>query len=119
MPNYVKTGPFVNGGAPGIAFGFLNNVERVFVQPSGGTETGSYWFQMATYAVSAIVGVYIPTLSRGTAVVSVTIDTSILAPVGLNTPTVIFSNANGFYVGASGTGTSLTPRVGGAWTVQY
>ena len=119
MPDYVKTGPFTNGGAPGLSATFFNNIENVFKQSSGGTETGTYWFEMATYATNAQVGVYIPTLSRGTTVVSVTIDTSILGATGLNAPAVIYSGPSGFFVGANGTGASLTPRVGGAWTVQY
>jgi hypothetical protein len=119
MPNYTKTGPFVNASAPGISAAFLNNVENVFKQSSGGTETGTYWFSQGTYTTSAQVGVYIPTLSRGTAVVSVTIDTSILVATGLNPPSVLFSGPQGFFVGANGTGTSLTARVGGLWTVQY
>lgn len=36
MPIYTKTGPFTNGGAPGISAGFLNGVETALVNAQYG-----------------------------------------------------------------------------------
>lgn len=119
MPNYVKTGNFTNGGAPGLSASFFNNIERVFVQPSGGTETGTYWVEQGSNSSGWNIGVYIPTLSRGTTVVSVAIDTAILGATGVGAPSVPYSGSSGFYVMAASTGPSGTTRVGGNWTVQY
>jgi len=37
MPGYTATGPFVNGGAPGLAAAFFNNLENWIQQTEGDT----------------------------------------------------------------------------------
>ena len=62
--NYVRTGPFVNGGAPGIAAAFLNNLEAVLERNSGDTEQGHYFLSGWSNASGDLIQVYIVALSR-------------------------------------------------------
>ena len=97
----------------------INQLVNVLQRASGQTETGSYWFELAAFQTNANEGVWVPSLSRGSTPVSVSIDTSITSPAGYNSPTTSQLNANGFWVGASATGSSNTCRVGGNYTIQY
>lgn len=120
MPNYVKTGSFTNGSAPGISASFLNNIENVFEQPSGGTETGKYFLLGGAYTTGANVSQYMQSLSRTTVPVSVSIDTADQAPTaGANSPTTDNLSANGFHVLFTATGANVASRCGGNFTLQY
>ena len=120
MPNYSKTGPFSNGGAPGISAAFLNNIENVFVQPSGGTELGKYWLEGNAYVVGAYVTCFIPSLSRGATPVSVSIDTADQSVVGMNAPGTYNLTSSGFHISANANGGAQTNMYcGGNTTIHY
>jgi hypothetical protein len=120
MANYVKSGPFVNGSAPGLSASLFNAIEAVFEQPSGGTETGKYWLQGGAYTTGANVSQYMQSLSRTTVPVSVSIDTADQAPTAAAaTPTTDNLTANGFHILFVSTGANVASRTGGNWTLQY
>jgi len=120
MPNYVKTGPFTNGGAPGISAAFLNAIENVFEQSAGGTETGKYFLQGQGYTSLANYGNYMESLSRTTVPVSVTIDQADQAPTGgANTPGAQNLTSNGFLVFFTVGSASSAAKTGGNFTIQY
>lgn len=120
MANYTKTGPFVNNSAPGISSTFLNNLENVLAQPSGGTESGSYFLQGNGTVVGAVVSSWITTLSRVSTPVSVSIDTTRVAPTtGANTPAAPILYPGGFQVMFTLNSSSNTARCGGNYTVQF
>lgn len=118
MPNYVKTGPFVNGGAPGISAQFLNNVENVFSQPAGGTEVGSYYLT-GNGNQNASIGYWVGSLSRGSTPVSVTLDASLQGAFNCNGAQTDHLTSNGFHVYTQLTATVNAANVGGNWTIQY
>jgi len=119
MGNYNKYGPFTDSAAPGIDAVFLNNVENVFVQPSGGTESGHYTCVGSGYVDHCIVSTHITSLSRTTTLVSVTIDTSDFGAFGCGSPTTNRLTSGGveIYVYSSGAQTSC--GCGGVYTLQY
>ena len=120
MPNYVRTGPFTNGSAPGISASFLNNLENALEQPTGGTETGSYFLAGWSSANGDVISLWMPTLSRTSTPVSVSVDTSIQALANMTGPTTANLNANGFQVyGTANNGAQVNCGVGGNWTVRY
>ncbi len=119
MPDYSRYGPFVNGSAPGISASFLNAIETVFVQPSGGTETGHYRVLGGSYATGAVLGTWITTLSRGATMLSATIDQADGVTTNLNPPTWANVNAGGFVVYATSTGVALNCYCAGNYTCQY
>jgi hypothetical protein len=121
MPDYVKTGPFVNSSAPGISAAFLNAVENVFRQSSGGTETGYYFLSGSPYTTGAVVVQWYVTISRNTTPVSMSIDTSLLAPTsGMGTPIAAQFYNSGFQIYClTTTGPNTNARCGGLYTVQY
>lgn len=119
MPNYIPTGPFTTGGAPGIQAAFLNAVEAVFKQPSGGTETGKYRLTGWSQASGQFISLYMPTLSRGATVVSVTIDTADDAPSSMLAPSATNSSSSGFQIVSQSTVGIGNVHCGGNWTTQY
>jgi hypothetical protein len=119
MANYVATGPFTNGGAPGLSASFFNAIENVFIQPGGGAETGHYFFEGNANGSGGTIGVWVVSLSRTTAPVSVTIDTADTSPVGVGSPSVQAAKHSGFFVGAAATGATNTGRAGGNYTINY
>lgn len=119
MPDYIKTGPFVNGGAPGISATFLNNVENVFVQPSGGTETGHYFLAGPAYTTGAFISDYVNSLSRGATPLSASTD---LADAGLNNlgaTSIGHLTSGGFQIFAQSVGANINCFCGGNYTIQY
>jgi len=113
--------PFSNGAAPGISASFLNNVEQVFKQPSGGAESGHYFLAGPVPSAGAVISAYIPTLSRTTVPVSVSFDTADMAATGgmgtINTGNL---TSGGFQIWCTnGTNGSTNARAGGNWTVSY
>lgn len=119
MANYSSYGPFSNGNAPGISAAFLNAIEQVFQQPSGGTETGHYFFEGNANSTGGTIGTWVVSLSRTTVPVSVTIDTADTSPVGVSSVSVQAAKNSGFFVGAAATGSTNTGRAGGNYTIQY
>jgi hypothetical protein len=118
MADYSKVGPFNNGGAPGISASFLNGVENVFNQPSGGTETGRYLIAGAASINGSVISGYIVSLSRVSTPVSVSFDTSD-GSSNANTPTTAHLTSNGFQISATSTSGNINAAVGGAWTIQF
>jgi hypothetical protein len=102
-----------------IAASHLNQYADRVNRQSTQTEVGSYYFALAAYATSANEGQWVGSLSRDATPASVAIDTSLQAATGYNAPSTTQLNANGFFVQATATGTSLTCRVGGAATITY
>lgn len=119
MGNYVSSGPFVNGGSPGISASFLNNIEQVFQQPSGGTETGKYFFEGNASSSGGVIGTWVVSISRTTVPVSVTIDTADTSPVGVSSVSVQAAKHSGFFVSGGATGSTNTGRAGGNYTIQF
>lgn len=109
----------MNGGAPGISASFLNAVENVLEQPSGGTETGKYYFTFWAAASSDTAGIYCPSLSRTSVPVSVTIDHADAFPAGINAPATSNITANGFEVFSGATAGGTNYGVGGNTTINY
>lgn len=143
MP-YTPTGPFVNGSSPGISAAFLNNVENALVnaisdpaitndgngnmtfttgnikRAAGQQEKGFYFIQGGGNASGWVVGSWVGTISRTVTPVSVTIDTSLVAPTAsAGTPSTSQLTSAGFFVGFGCTAVTNTARCAGAWTVQY
>ncbi len=96
----------------------LNQVINVLMQPSGGTEAGRWFVEAGTYETNSTIGCDIISRSYGGAAVSVSIDTSDTSPTSLGTPTTQALTTGGFYIIASGTSASHTPRAGGRYTIQ-
>lgn len=122
MPDYIKTGPFTNGAAPGISAAFLNALENVLEQPSGGSETGKYFIAGNIGVANGIVSQYMPSLSRTSVPVSVVIDeVDVPHTGGMNaTPVTAQLSANGFQVySLSTTVSSTNARAGGNYTLNY
>ena len=121
MGNYNPTGPWTNGSSPGISANFLDNVENVFVEPSGGTESGGYFLAFSPFAVSTLVSSYYSSLSRTS------------TPVSCSTPDTTDGNSNGtapltnhltskgvlVYCYSTTSGTGANVNVGGGFTLQY
>jgi hypothetical protein len=117
MANYVRTGPFTNGGVPGIQATFLNAVESVFLRQSGDTEVGKYYFSGGAWGAGAVSGYWIGFVSRTTPL-SATVDSStVLAGYGSLTANNL--DKSGFAINANATGTSTTARFGGNWQANY
>jgi hypothetical protein len=119
MGNYIRTGPFVNGSAPGISAAFLNAIENVLEQPSGGTEAGKYLLAGWGNAASDFISQYIPSLSRTSVPVSLALDEADIAhtfcaAVGNGNLT-----ANGFQSFTTTSGAAINARVGGNYTTTW
>ncbi len=119
MPNYSRTGPFSNGGAPGLSSTLFNNIEGVFVQPSGGSESGSYYITAWASTNNQSVGNWVLSLSRGATPVSVSLDTTLQSPSFCSSPSTDHLNANGFHVYTQSSGAASAVNVGGTWTINY
>src|SRR2546421_12139577 len=119
MANYVKVGPFVNGGAPAISKAFLDGLENVLVQVSGGSESGRYRVAGGCYVSGSVVSTWVTSLSRTTSPVSVTIDTSDQSPTLLSSPSAVNQNSGGVLIYGTGTGTNQNCFCAGAYTINY
>lgn len=98
----------------------VNQVVTVLQQNAGGQEAAKYFLAGNGASAGCVISLYILTRSRGTVPVSVSIDTSDLAPTGnLNAPTTSSLTANGFQLWASISGAATNARCAGNWTVQY
>ncbi len=98
----------------------INQLVQVLQRAAGQTETGKYHLGGSSYTNGALVSMYMPSLSRTTAPVSASIDTSDTAPSGLQAaPSTGHLTANGFQVFAFGSGTTSNCNAGGNYTIQY
>lgn len=99
----------------------INQLVNVLQRSAGQTETGKYYIIGQSYASGGNASQYIPSLSRGSTPVSVTIDEADEGHVagGCNAALTSHLTANGFLVDSSGTGTTLSWQVGGNYTIQY
>lgn len=88
-------------------------------RPSGGTEVGSYVCAGSSYVSGALLSYWVSSQSRAQTPVSVTIDTTIIAPLNCGTPSTLHLNANGFQVLANSNAVNASAGVGGAYTIQY
>lgn len=125
MATYTKTGPFSNNSAPGISASFLNAVETCLVslcdisqREATQTEVGRYFLAGWSSGAAQNISWYYPSLSRGTSLVSVSIDQSDQGAVTCNAPTTAHLTSSGFQVYTQSTG-SGNPAVGGQVTLQY
>lgn len=119
MGNYIRTGPFTNGAAPGIQASFLNNIENVLEQPSGGSEVGDYFISYGAYAINAIGGGWNATISRTSVPVSITTDETLNAHTNCNAISSNNLNANGVHVYTGATAINTSCNVAGALTFNY
>jgi len=97
----------------------VNQLVNVLQRPSGQTETGKYYMAGFATTSSQTLNCYIPSQSRTSTPVSVTIDTADLSPTGINTPTTAHLTSSGFNVGATSTGSGSNIGAGGNYTIQY
>ncbi len=104
---------------PGISAAFLNAVENVLEQPSGGTETGKYYLNGSGYAAAAKVGTYTCSLSRTAVPVSVVIDTADVAPTNTSGSAASVLSANGFLVNCAASGVATNVSAAGNYTVTW
>ena len=119
MGNYNPTGPFSNGSAPGLSASLFNNIENVFVQPSGGTESGRYLCAGSGYANGCNITDNIFSLSRTSTPVSFSYDTTDVAPFGVGTPAYNRLTSGGVQLYAYTSGAQVNAGFGGTYTFQY
>lgn len=119
MGGYTRYGPWTDGiTPPGISAAFLNGVESVLARNSGDTETGKYIVDTCSYANTSHLGGYVPTISRTSVPVSVSIDSAdaLVNTGGLSTNHL---TSNGFGMDGTASGPNLSVQVGGNVTVNY
>lgn len=120
--SYTKYGPFTDGSSPGISASFLNSLESYLRQNTGATETGKYFLAGSIYTNNALVSDFLRTISQGTTISSVTIDTTDQAPTGgmTATPSIGGLGNGGFQAySLATTGPNTNGRCGGSWTAQF
>lgn len=96
----------------------FNNVEDVFVQPSGGSESGGYFIGLTPVTTGSLVSCYYSSLSRTATPVSITgIDTAD-GMSGSGTPLSAHLTSKGvlMYTDSTGTGNVNT---GGNLTINF
>lgn len=97
----------------------INQMVNILQQQSGGQEVGKYHLMFNSYTNGAQGQCWIPTLSRNSAPVSVTIDTTDQAPQNCGAPNTNLLKSSGFQIYAASNGQWLTCNTGGNFTVQY
>jgi hypothetical protein len=90
-------------------------------QPSGGTEAGSVEIAGWASASGDILSVYLPSRSRGSVPMSISISTSYFdGPSSVNTPlSSAHLDANGVQIYTTATGSTNSAHVGTTITWQY
>jgi hypothetical protein len=109
----------VNGSVPGISAAFLNAVEAVLEQPSGGVETGKYFLNSSGYATGANLGTYTCSISRTAIPVSAVVDTADVGNTNVVGPATSSVSANGFMVNTTATGVATNCRCAGNYTLSF
>lgn len=97
----------------------VNQALAILQQPAGGQEAGKYQVAGPSYAVGAFIGVYIGSLSRVSAPVSVSIDTADVAPASINAPSTVNLTSSGFGVIANSTAIAPSGNAAGNYTISY
>lgn len=89
-------------------------------QPSGGQEKGKYFLEGNFYVSGAYCTCFIPSLSRGSTPISLSIDTADNAPTShLNAPSNDHLTASGFHIYSTSTAISANEYCGGNYTISY
>lgn len=100
-----------------------NDIDQAILalqQSSGGQDAGHYYLAGAGYTSGAMDMTYVPSKSRGTTPVSVSIDTSDNSGSGyLAAPATNFLKSYGFQIYANTNGAQSNAQVGGKYTIQY
>lgn len=98
----------------------VNQMVNVLQQPSGGSESGKWFIESGGYQNGWTCAIYMPTLSRGSVPVSVSIDTADQSPTqSAGSPSTQNLTASGFQIIYSVSTLTNTSRCGGNWTVNY
>jgi hypothetical protein len=99
----------------------INQLVNVLQQPSGGTDTGSVEVAGWSNAASDVISSYIPSRSRGSTPVSVTISTSYFdGPTNITTPlNASHLDANGVQIWQTSSVANANCHVGTTFTWQY
>ena len=92
---------------------------NVLQQPSGGQEAGHYFLADNSYASGGTISLYLPSLSRTSSPVSVSIDSSDTAPSGITSVTTNNLTSGGFQVNSASTAITTNAIVGGKYTIQF
>lgn len=109
----VSTGATINAND-------LNQVINVLQAPSGAQENGTYFLTGTGTSGITGLGAWVPSLSRTSTPASVSINTSIQAPVNCNSPSTNNLSSNGFHVAtAYSTASNVAANVAGNFTIQY
>jgi hypothetical protein len=89
-------------------------------QPSGGTDPGEYELQGWANAAGDIISAYIPSRSRVSTPVSLTMGSYTDSGVNMNTPVSTgHLDANGVQIYSASTGAAVSCHVGQYFTWQY
>lgn len=98
----------------------VDQLVNVLQQPGSSQEKGKYMLEGNAYVSGAYFSLYMPSLSRNTSPVSVSIDTADNAPTALlNAPSTDHLTANGFHIFSNTTGISSNQFCAGNYTIQY
>lgn len=97
----------------------VNQMVNVLQRAASQTETGGYFLTFNAYTSACYGGTWINSLSRVSVPASVSIDTSVQAPAGCNSPSTNNVTANGFHVYAGTSASTINANVGGLYTLQY
>ncbi len=97
----------------------VNQLVYVLQRGSGQSESGQYYLGFNPGGSGALGSLYLPTLSRGSIPVSVTIDTSLQAPSNCNSPGASNLSSSGFQITTTGTTGANNAHCAGQWTVNY
>lgn len=116
MGNYAPTGPFTNNAAPGISATFLNNLEAVLSQPSGGVEICGYFLSGWSNASGDLLSCYCSTLSRGRTILSVFVATPTVGPTNVASPTANQLGQSGFQMYTTSTSAQVSNLQVGGYT---
>jgi Concanavalin A-like lectin/glucanases superfamily len=100
----------------------LNQITNTCQRPTGDQEVGHYVLAMPAYTSGASVSWYVPSLSRVSVPVSVSVDAADITNVGFSTspPSVDHFSAGGFHVFDSAvTSAQPNPIIGGNYTLAF
>lgn len=99
----------------------INQILYTLHQPSGGQELGHYFLGANGYTTNAVVSWYVPSLSRGSVPVSVTLDATDQSNSGYVSTPANNQNitANGFEAWDTTSAAQTNAVIGGKYTIQY
>jgi len=97
----------------------VNQIINVLQRPSGQSETGNYYIQGSSYASGARIAMYMRSTSQGATPASVSIDTTIVSPSNMGTPTTDQLTQYGFHIFGSSNAVNVDAKAAGAFTINY